>query len=158
MAGKITNKFDKRQNQKKSVKITSLKNYNSKNKQQDNSDSLKPGPFEMLYDQDGFSINYVTANESNPEFRCFSCPNYNSCLNIVAALDWEGFTCFGCNGEINQNLLWRAEGECCKDKTLQTICQLPDLKSRKIESEHNPDTLRQGLRLVVNKSSNKLRN
>ena len=66
--------------------------------------------------------------------RRYECSNYETCLKIAAALNWDSFTCRGCNSQINENLLWRAQHAVHKDKTVKAICDLPDPRCRKIES------------------------
>ncbi len=111
---------------------------------------LSPGPFQMIYNDDSELTSADYSEGILPEIRMYNCKNYECCLNVVAALDWEGFTCSGCNGEQNEQLIWRAQGECNKDQTLRTICQLPDLRQRKIESTEPFGSEFTGLRLVVN--------
>ncbi len=66
---------------------------------------------------------------SEPVVRQFDCSEYDTCLSLTAALNWESFSCAGCCGELNQQLLWRAHQNCRRDKSLASLCQLPELKS-----------------------------
>lgn len=61
------------------------------------------------------------ANEDAVERR-MECSHYEECLNLAAALDWDSFTCAGCNGEINESLLWRAGQSTKRDAIAQAIC------------------------------------
>ena len=54
--------------------------------------------------------------------RRLECSHYESCLNLAAALDWESFTCKGCNGEIDESLLWRAGQSTKRDAIAKAIC------------------------------------
>jgi hypothetical protein len=47
--------------------------------------------------------------------RRYECGNYEVCLSLAASLNWESFTCRGCSGETNENLLWRARLTARKD-------------------------------------------
>ncbi len=61
--------------------------------------------------------------------RRFDCDNYETCLGLAAALNWQSFTCRECTGEINQQILWRAHQITKKDNDLADLCKLPGLKS-----------------------------
>lgn len=63
-------------------------------------------------------------NSSTPERR-FDCANYETCLGMAAALDWESFTCKGCCGDIDERLLWRAHHRLRNDSGLASVCKLP---------------------------------
>jgi hypothetical protein len=112
------------------------------------------GPFPLVYkDCSDDSDRQNNFNQTDiEEIRNYDCSNYSNCFALVAALNWDGFTCSGCEGELNQQLLWRAQGECAKDETLQVICKLPSLKERNIviDEKNDIDTSFHGLRLVVN--------
>lgn len=54
--------------------------------------------------------------------RRLECSHYEECLNLAAALDWESFTCAGCNGEIDESLLWRAGQSTKRDAVAKAIC------------------------------------
>ena len=60
--------------------------------------------------------------------RHFECQNYETCLSLAAALDWQSFTCHGCNGRINPKLLWRAHQRLKVEPGLSAYCSLPALK------------------------------
>ena len=74
--------------------------------------------------------------------RRYDCCNYETCLKIAAALNWDSFTCHGCCGKTNEHLLWRAQYAIQKDKTAKAICDLPDPRNRKIENITEPFKLR----------------
>gem|GEM_PF-6479002 len=54
--------------------------------------------------------------------RNIDCLNYQRCLNLAATLDWDGFSCEGCSGEINESLLWRAGQRARKDSVAMALC------------------------------------
>jgi hypothetical protein len=56
----------------------------------------------------------------NP-IRMFDCQNYEVCLNLTAALNWESFTCGGCEGAINEALLQRASIALKNDQSLAPL-------------------------------------
>ena len=62
--------------------------------------------------------------EDSP-FRNFDCSNYNKCLSLAAALDWDSFTCEGCNLEINEQLIWRAHHRLRSDPYLARLFSIP---------------------------------
>ncbi len=73
-------------------------------------------------------------NEESPEntspiilHREFFCSHYDCCLSIAAALNWDSFSCQGCCGEVNEQLLWRAHQQARRDKVVDSLCQLPKL-------------------------------
>ena len=90
----------------------------------------RPGPFQIV-ESGGCGI--VDAPVAPPRRR-YDCPNYESCLNLAAALNWDNFTCRGCNGEIDETLCWRAHQAQKKDVIVRTLCDLPDLKFHRVES------------------------
>ena len=71
---------------------------------------------------------------SEPVIREFDCPQYDTCLSLTAALNWESFSCADCCGELNEQLLWRAHQNCRRDKSLAGLCQLPELKSDRLKA------------------------
>jgi hypothetical protein len=81
------------------------------------------GPFEVPCTPLSESGDCVST--SNPErelVRELDCKNYTTCLNLAAALNWESFTCEGCQGEINQSLTWRASQGAIRDKIVKFFC------------------------------------
>lgn len=94
-----------------------------------------PGPFQVI-DQsvpDGTPRSELDHPAEGPKRR-YDCGNYETCLNLAAALNWDSFTCRGCCREINEKLLWRAQHEVRKDLMAKAICELPDPRDRKIEN------------------------
>lgn len=69
----------------------------------------------------------VDVNNMGPE-RNYGCPYYGTCLSTAAALNWDSFSCSGCKGQVNKQLLWKAHGEVKKNSTLQKLCKLPILQ------------------------------
>ena len=82
----------------------------------------KPGPFQIIESEVQGSID----NPINAPRRRYECSNYETCLVIAAGLNWDSFTCRGCNGEFEESLHWRARQEINKDKTVKKICELPN--------------------------------
>ncbi|MCB0325370.1 MAG: hypothetical protein KDD69_17425 [Bdellovibrionales bacterium] len=64
---------------------------------------------------------------SDVPLRNYDCPNYSTCLGIAAALDWSSFSCKGCVGRVNKQLLWRAHQMVRSNRSLQQVCGLPVL-------------------------------
>ena len=71
------------------------------------------------------------ADEDGP-FRNFECDNYNKCLSLAAALDWNSFTCEGCSCEINQQLIWRARHRLRSEPQLAKVFNLPLLSEGRL--------------------------
>jgi hypothetical protein len=81
-----------------------------------------PGPFQ-------WSLDHATpsANSDTP-LRQTSCAHYEECLDLAAALNWDGFTCEGCNHEINSTLVWRAHLSARKDALAKSmLCSIRPL-------------------------------
>lgn len=90
-----------------------------------------PGPFQII---DTESISELDHPAEGPRRR-YDCRNYETCLNLAAALNWDNFTCRGCSGCINESLMWRAQHQVLRDPMAKALCDLPDAKMRKIEGE-----------------------
>lgn len=75
------------------------------------------GPFQVI-DSD-FDIALAAPKE--PPKRKYDCPNYECCLGLAAALNWDSFTCRGCNGEVNTALQWQAKAEQKRGKMLSAV-------------------------------------
>ena len=58
-----------------------------------------------------------------------SCKNYETCLNLAASLDCEGFDCTNCNKKINEQLIWRAQSAQREDNLSKKIFPIPKIKS-----------------------------
>ena len=103
-----------------------------------------PGPFEVhseLADDSplslerpnncsgGFGSNTPERPASLDEVppRRYDCGNYERCLGLAASLNWESFTCCGCNGEINETLTWRAHLSARKDVVAKHLFQAPPI-------------------------------
>ncbi len=56
--------------------------------------------------------------------RSYGCKNYDTCLELAAALDWDSFTCAGCCGEFDRQLLWRAQHALKKNPALAKLYSL----------------------------------
>src|SRR5690606_31514391 len=79
--------------------------------------ALPQGPFQVIWiEQDvhqhgkgssGGSCSAQLTPHTAP-LRRYDCDNYQCCLELAAALDWESFTCLGCSGELNDKLFRQA--------------------------------------------------
>ncbi len=69
--------------------------------------------------------------------RNFDCDNYDLCLGLAAALDWSSFSCQGCCGRVNKQLLWRANHKAKEDKSLSGLFNLPSISPRKPRNNPN---------------------
>lgn len=63
---------------------------------------------------------------TDPPLRNQDCPNYSTCLDLAAALNWESFTCAGCDGTVNSSLYWLA-GHNRRDPVVEALCDLPPI-------------------------------
>ena len=83
-----------------------------------------PGPFQVIEDTNASEL----ANPSEAPRRKYDCVNYESCLDLAAALNWDSFTCRGCNQQINHNLVWRAHQAKRHDSIANSLCShLPNI-------------------------------
>ena len=80
----------------------------------------KSGPFQVLAKDSN-----LLADGEGPD-RNFACKNYNSCLSLAAALNWESFSCGGCTGTIDETIRWRAKGVSKRDSALRQLCIIPN--------------------------------
>lgn len=71
--------------------------------------------------------------------REFDCANYESCLSLAAALDWDSFSCANCNGRMNSQLLWRAHHRLKFDDELARLCDLPPLSPHHKTQSEGPE-------------------
>lgn len=92
----------------------------------------KPGPFQIVESEGHGDLD----NPINAPRRRYDCGNYETCLIIAAGLNWDSFTCRGCNGDVEQSLYWRARQEINKDTVVKKICELPKAC---VQSETNTD-------------------
>jgi len=53
--------------------------------------------------------------------RHFDCENYETCLSLTAALNWQSFTCAGCDGTVDPVLLKKAERALHADRFLEPL-------------------------------------
>ena len=86
----------------------------------------RPGPFQVINTP---AITAPQDNPNEPPRRRYECCNYETCLALAAALNWDSFTCRGCTGEVNETLYWRAAHEIKRDRAVKKICELPPLKN-----------------------------
>jgi hypothetical protein len=84
----------------------------------------KPGPFQIIDIDDAKEAACPVAAPK----RRYSCSNYNSCLNIAGALDWDNFTCRGCNGEIEPSTLWRARQAARNEQGMKKLFSFPEIE------------------------------
>ena len=81
------------------------------------------GPFEVPDASAADTGERFSASDPERELvRELDCQNYTTCLNLAAALNWESFTCEGCQGEINQSFTWRAGQSAIRDKVVKFMC------------------------------------
>ena len=83
----------------------------------------KPGPFRIIRSDDSGNVEAPLP----PPRRRFYCNNYQKCLDLAAALNWDNFTCRGCSGAIDQNLLWRAYAATKRDGVAGALCDIPEV-------------------------------
>jgi len=97
----------------------------------------RPGPFEVRCETqpDGSSFpstkvltstDLPTATDEVPRRR-YDCDQYETCLGLAASLNWESFTCRGCCGEPNENLVWRARVSARKDSVAARLLKAPPI-------------------------------
>ena len=98
-----------------------------------------PGPFQVI-ESEGSGI--VDSPMTAPRRR-YSCENYNTCLDLAAALNWDNFTCRGCCGDVNESMCWRALHAQKKDRIAGRLCSIPAIHCHKEESsfEDLPDNV-----------------
>lgn len=82
---------------------------------------IKSGPFQII--DNGQEANADTP--AVPPARRYECPNYETCLNIACALNWDSFGCADCDGTYEQSLFWRARQAVKKDRVASSLCNLP---------------------------------
>ena len=75
-----------------------------------------PGPFQVIIDEEHPDPYRALVNK-----RRFNCNNYETCLSAAAALEWDSFTCRGCNGAMDKHLSWQAMQASKKDKVAEAI-------------------------------------
>ena len=96
-----------------------------------------PGPFEVRCEThaDGspfstiptFALNDLPASTDEVPRRRYDCERYETCLGLAASLNWESFTCRGCCGQPNENLLWRARVSARKDSVAARLLKAPPI-------------------------------
>jgi len=64
-----------------------------------------------------------------PPIRHYGCRNYDTCLDLAAALNWASFTCGRCKGTVNEQLMWRARHVTRKDAVAKALCELPPVSA-----------------------------
>ena len=101
-----------------------------------------PGPFEVRHEPSpaipslqgklsrGTSqhqgVDAPWSSEEVPRRR-YDCANYEVCLSLAASLNWESFTCRGCSGQTNENLVWRARISARKDSVAAKLLRAEPL-------------------------------
>jgi len=77
-----------------------------------------------------FRVNHRASDKAEgAPLRHYGCVNYNVCLNLAAALNWEGFTCRGCCGQVSEALCWQAHQAQKKDAIASRLCDIPEIAS-----------------------------
>jgi hypothetical protein len=115
----------------------------------------KPGPFEILKGTHTRSTSRVPASLQpiKAPDRNYSCENYDTCLDLAAALNWYSFDCNGCVGQVNEAIVWRARQARKKDLVAEHLCQMNKGPSRitvlSNDSPIEPDAVVQNLALKV---------
>ncbi|WKZ56247.1 MAG: hypothetical protein QY326_05775 [Bdellovibrionota bacterium] len=84
----------------------------------------KPGPFQVIKSEEAG----VPGSPTQPPRRRYECPNYQTCLSIAAAVNWDSFTCRGCNGQVEESLFWQAHNAQRHDKVAEQICEIPPIR------------------------------
>ncbi|MEN9845733.1 MAG: hypothetical protein RIS36_880 [Pseudomonadota bacterium] len=96
-----------------------------------------PGPFEVRCEShaDGdpnsttstIARNDLPASSDEVPRRRYDCERYETCLGLAASLNWESFTCRGCCGQPNENLVWRARVSARKDSVAARLLKAPPI-------------------------------
>ncbi|MBX7138180.1 MAG: hypothetical protein K1X83_09360 [Oligoflexia bacterium] len=86
----------------------------------------KPGPFRIIENHGRGGVDAPI----DPPRRRYTCANYEACLNIACALNWDSFTCRGCNGEVDESNFWQAHQAIKKDTVADSLVSLPSLKTQ----------------------------
>lgn len=103
----------------------------------------KPGPFQII---ETFG---TIDTPSNAPRRRYECSHYSTCLELAAALNWDNFTCRGCNEIVDQALLWRAHQAKKRDAVADSICEhLPEIGFLEQSAEEPLPPSPAGLRVV----------
>ena len=103
----------------------------------------KPGPFQIISSSAMLGKNCP----SKAPRRRYSCPNYDVCLDMAAALNWDSFSCRGCSGALDQSLLWQAHQARKHDSIANSLCTIPEIQCIPTAHEHEEENPMQ----VVNK-------
>ncbi len=93
----------------------------------------KPGPFQIIKNGE-YGLGDVPLPAPR---RRYSCPHYETCLNLAAALNWDNFTCRGCSGQVDQTLYWRAHQMAKKDNVVRQLCEIPNLQYHGTDDEND---------------------
>jgi len=101
-----------------------------------------PGPFEVRFsdveDAAPCEGEGSTSRDEMPRRR-YDCACYERCLELAAALNWESFTCRGCNGVVNESLLWRVGQAIRRDSVAKALCAAPKIPTLSCASETPPN-------------------
>jgi hypothetical protein len=93
-----------------------------------------PGPFQVIETQ---GIGDVDSPIDAPRRR-YDCQNYDTCLELAAALNWDNFTCRGCDNTMNQSYIWRARQAARKDDVAGSLCEhLPQINVHETDCGKN---------------------
>ncbi|MEY4668416.1 MAG: hypothetical protein RL518_1115 [Pseudomonadota bacterium] len=105
-----------------------------------------PGPFEVRCEPHAEPSPFPALKTKTPTDlpsstddvprRRYECESYETCLSLAASLNWESFTCRGCCGQPNENLLWRARVSARKDSVAARLLQAPPIVA--INSQQSP--------------------
>ena len=97
----------------------------------------EPGPFQIINNEG----NGVVENPTMAPRRRYSCENYDTCLNLAAAMNWDNFTCRGCCGQVNEKLCWRAHQARKKDNIADRLCAIPDIACHEDEADSKSNVI-----------------
>ena len=100
-----------------------------------------PGPFEVRLDplRDCAYPSFTSLATDETPRRRYDCANYDCCLELAAVLNWDSFTCRGCDGSANDSLVWRARHSARKDSVAKLLCKLPPVQRFTREEPGTPN-------------------
>jgi hypothetical protein len=88
-----------------------------------NNQNSKNGPFAILEEKGDGEVSAPVF----PALRHYDCPNYETCLSIAIAQDWDNFGCNGCVGTPRDSLIWKSHVANRRNKVNETLSKLPEI-------------------------------
>ncbi len=79
----------------------------------------------MMSETGPFQILENALEELPPQERRYDCSSYHRCLAVAAALNWDGFHCVNCRGELDERLMWQVRIAQKRDSVAKEMCDLP---------------------------------